>query len=295
MHWAAAAAHLDVIRRLADAGGDVTGRGDDHGLEVIGWATCWDGADDGAHREAAEFLVSRGARHHIFSAIALNLAGEVRRIVAADPTALNRRMSRHEGSRLPLHFAVAKNRREMAALLLELGADPLGADEAGYPATTYATSLESDRPVLERIRELTAAELLSADRGSRPTRGRDVDLLATVSLGDWPAAERLLHDSPQLASSGVLHLLAKRNDLTGARWLLERGADPNARWNHWDALVTPLHLAILGGHAEMTRLLLDAGADPTIRDDKHDADALDWAGFFRRDEIVELLKQRSSA
>ena len=86
MHWAAAGGHLDVVRRLADAGGDVVGHGDDHELEVIGWATCWDGCDDDAHRAVADFLVSRGARHHIFSAIAMNLADEVRRIVAADPS-----------------------------------------------------------------------------------------------------------------------------------------------------------------------------------------------------------------
>jgi ankyrin repeat protein len=39
MHWAAAGGYLDVVRRLAAGGGDVIGRGDDHGLEVIGWAT----------------------------------------------------------------------------------------------------------------------------------------------------------------------------------------------------------------------------------------------------------------
>ena len=126
MHWAAAAGHLDVVRRLADAGGDVVGHGDDHELEVIGWASAWDGSDDAAHRAIAEFLVSRGARHHIFSAIAFNLADEVRRIVAADPAALSRTQSHNEDFRLPLHFAVRKNRPEMVALLLELGADPLG-------------------------------------------------------------------------------------------------------------------------------------------------------------------------
>ena len=70
MHWAAAHGHLAVVERLADAGGDVAGHGDDHALEVIGWATCW----DPCQREVAHFLVSRGARHHMFSAVAVNLA-----------------------------------------------------------------------------------------------------------------------------------------------------------------------------------------------------------------------------
>jgi ankyrin repeat protein len=43
------------------------------------------------------------------------------------------------------------------------------------------------------------------------------------------------------AAHGVLHLMAKRNDVAVVRWLLEHGADPNARWAHWDAEVTPLH------------------------------------------------------
>ena len=71
MHWAAAAGHVDVVRRLAEAGGDVIGHGDDHELDVIGWATCWDDGDDRDHRAIADFLVERGARHHIFSAVAL--------------------------------------------------------------------------------------------------------------------------------------------------------------------------------------------------------------------------------
>ena len=45
MHWAAATGKVDVVRRLIDAGGDVVGHGDDHGLEVIGWASCWDGCE----------------------------------------------------------------------------------------------------------------------------------------------------------------------------------------------------------------------------------------------------------
>ena len=291
MHWAAAAAHFDVVRRLADAGGDVIGRGDDHELEVIGWATCWDGCDDDAHRAVADFLVSRGARHHIFSAIAMNLADELRRIVAAQPSALTARMSRNENHQTPLHFAVRMKRPAMISLLLELGADPLAVDSAGNPVALYADSPAIDTPVMQAIRAMTAAEFTSAERGSRAPRGGALDLVALVSLADWEAAERLARSNPDvLAHGGALHLLAKRNDVRGVRWLLAHGAAPNARWMHWDADVTPLHLAAMEGHTEVVRLLLDAGADPRIRDSKHDGDVLGWAEFFGKQDVVAMLR-----
>jgi cytohesin len=200
IHWAAAAGHLAVVERLVEAGADVVGSGDDHALEVIGWATCWDGCGDEAHRAIVALLTRRGARHHIFSAVAMDLADEVRRIVASVPGALSRRMSRNESHQMPLHFAVRMRRPNMVALLLELGADPLGVDGSGH------------------------------------------------------------------------------------------GADPNARWSHWDAEVTPLHLAALGGHAEVVRALVGAGADPRIRDSVHDSDPIGWAEFFRKPEIVTMLE-----
>src|SRR3989441_2190759 len=181
MHWAAAAGKLDVVRRLADAGGDVIGHGDDHEMEIIGWATCWDGTDDADHRAVVEFLLSRGARHHMFSAIAGNLGDEVRRLVASNPAALASRMSRNENHQTPLHFAVGHNRPQLVPLLLELGADPLIADGFGFPPAMYATSSDIDRPVMTAIRAMTAGELVSANRGHRPTRAGTTDLLASLA------------------------------------------------------------------------------------------------------------------
>jgi ankyrin repeat protein len=297
MHWAAAAGRLDVVRRLADAGGDVIGEGDDHELCVIGWATCWDECDDHEHRAVAGFLVSRGARHHIFSAIAMSLADEVRRIVAADASALNKRQSRNENHRTPLHFAVAMNRQEMIALLLELGADPLAVDGSGQPVAMYATAPGTDRRVMEKIAEMTSAEFVSAARGHRAPSGRPMDLAALVSLGDWNAAEQLLSSNAGLIEpgAGVLHLMAKRNDVAAVRWLLDHGADVNGRWAHWGPEVTPLHLAASRGHVETVRLLLAAGADSTIRDSQHDSDPIGWAEYFKQPEVAHLLRTHRSA
>lgn len=277
MHWAAAAGSLEVVRLLADAGGDVVGSGDDHQLEVIGWATCWEGGDDDAHRAVADFLVARGARHHVFSAIALNLADEVRRIVAAEPAALKKPMSRHENRQLPLHFAARKSKPAILDLLLELGADPAATDGEGVPASVYAAAPEVDPAVIESL-----------------SRAGGVDLFGALALGDEATAAELF-GSAGGTDGGALHLLAKRGDVWAVRWLLDHGADPNTRWSHWDAEVTPLHMAAAQGHVEVVRLLLEAGADPDVRDSKHDGDAVGWAEYGRTPraarwhEVVEVI------
>lgn len=300
MHWAAAAGHVDVVRRLIEAGGDVIGHGDDHDLDVIGWATCWWRSDDDAHREIADLLIAHGAHHHIFSAIAMNRGDEVRRIVAADPTTLHRRMSHSDEHRTPLHHAIAMRRPEMVALLIELGADPLAVDGAGLPAPAHALTPDVDRPVMERLLDMTAAELISAERCRRAPRIGTMDLVATLALGDYALAERLIADGGVrfergAAGNGVLHMMAKRGDLAAVRWLLGHGAGVNALWTYGDADVTPLHLTIMGAHADVVRALLDAGADPAIRDSRYDGDALGWARHFGRDAIATMLDGRAAA
>jgi ankyrin repeat protein len=197
--------------------------------------------------------------------------------VAADPSQLSRRMSHNEGFQQPLHFAVRFNRPEMVALLLELGADPLGRDGSGYPPAAYAGSPDVDRRVMEAI-----------------ARSGKIDLFTALALGDWESAERLWRDrrgtaEPGDVNAGVLHLMAKRGDAGAVKWLLDHGADANERWAHWDVDVTPLHLAAWGGSADVARLLLAAGADPRIRDSKHDSDALGWAEFFGHPDVAQVL------
>jgi ankyrin repeat protein len=275
MHWAAAAGQPEIVRRLADAGGDVVGHGDDHELEVIGWASSWDGCDDAPHRAVVDLLISRGARHHIFSAIAMNLADEVRRIVAADPTALKKRMSRNENHQVPLQFAVRMNRPEMVTLLLDLGADPDATDGSGMSVALYAADATIDQRVIEVL------------------AGRTRQAFLSLAAGDEASADRFLRENRD-ANANALHLAAKRGHEGAVRWLLERGFDPNARWNHWEAAVTPLHLAAWGGSVAVVRLLLDAGADPAIPDSEFQSGALGWAEHFGQIAVVQMLKARAS-
>ncbi|MEM0914542.1 MAG: glyoxalase superfamily protein [Planctomycetota bacterium] len=125
MHFAAELGYLPIVEMLADAGGDVRGGGDTHGLGVLGWATCM----ALTRHDVAAYLLDRGATHHVFSAVALGDGDALRRIVDADPTALTRTMSRWEMHRTPLHLAVTKQQYAMIDLLLDLGADPYLTDK----------------------------------------------------------------------------------------------------------------------------------------------------------------------
>jgi len=275
LHWAAAAGHVEVVRRLLDAGVDPIGHGDDHELEAIGWASCWDGTNTDAHREIVRLLIERGARHHIFSAIAMNLAEEVRRIVRDDQSALERPMSTFENFRLPLHFAVHMNRPGMIELLIRLGANPFGTDGSGFLPAAYAMDVDADRRLHEILRNAGY-----------------LDLFTALAVDDYLVAAEILRRVPDAASrGGILHLMAKRGHVVAVKWLVANGADPNAMWMHFDADVTPLHMAVLGNHPDTVRALLDAGANPRIKDFKHDSDAIGWAEFFGRPALVDLLSR----
>ncbi|HET9455263.1 MAG TPA: ankyrin repeat domain-containing protein [Gemmatimonadaceae bacterium] len=273
LHWAAAAGRVDVVKRLLEAGVDPVGAGDDHGLTAIGWATCWHGTDTGAHREIVRLLLAAGGRHTIFSAIGANDARAVREIAAADPAAIEQRMSRNENHRRPLHHAVSMNRAEMVTLLLALGADPEAPDDAGMTPLVYAAA------------DLVQPRTIGALVGDR----RD-DLFASLALGDLAAAERVVRAHPSALNDGALAFHARRRDARAVRWLLDHGADPNARWSHWGANLTALHLAAMNGDEVVVRMLLDAGADTSIRDAVHDGDPAGWALHHGHTALAELLR-----
>jgi ankyrin repeat protein len=263
---------------LVEAGSDVVGEGDDHHLEVLGWATCL-----GRIREdVAEYLLRAGARLNIWSAIALDRADDVRAFVRSVPSMPAARMSRNEHGRTPLHHAAAMNRPAMVRLLLELGADVHARDDVGRTALTVAAAEKADPVILGLLQDA----------------GATLDLLAAITLGRYDLAEQILAEDPaRIGPDGpdtvALHLLVAQRNLDGVRWLIEHGVAVNAKRVLWDCNHTALHVTIEpGGAIELTRMLLDAGADPNIRDDKYEATALGWAEFCGQPQIAELLRRR---
>jgi ankyrin repeat protein len=170
LHWAAALGHLEIARILLDAGTDAHGVGDDHALDVIGWATVF--GSEGEHcRDMAALLVERGAKHHVFSAIATGDLELIRTVVRDNPEALNRRRSRFEDGQTSLHFAMERKRYDILDLLIALGADLEAKDNSGKTAFAVAL-LRGDREAIGRLHAAGAKPPSGWEVDSRRGRGR---------------------------------------------------------------------------------------------------------------------------
>ena len=276
LHFAAVHGDMETIRLLVEAGGDVEGRGDDYGIGVLGWATCF----REVREDVADYLLRHGARLSIWTAIALDRDEALRAMIADDPALLAVRMTRNHHRRTPLHHAAARNRPGIVRLLLALGADPNATDATGATPLTTASQEQANAAVI--------AALLEA--------GAKLDFLTAINTGRHDEAEAMLRDDPARigpdgADTTALHLAVSKKNLAAIRWLLAHGVAVSARRSMWDCSHTALHMTVESGAIDIARLLLEAGADPNVRDDKYHATALGWAEFFGRADFAELIRE----
>ena len=100
--------------------------------------------------DVVALLLERGARHHIFSAMAVGDLDLIRRLVKDTPEALDRRRSRFERRQTALHFAISRQRYDIVDLLIELGANLEAEDMHGETPLAFAM-LRGDREAMSRL------------------------------------------------------------------------------------------------------------------------------------------------
>jgi hypothetical protein len=157
--------HLEMLRVLLDAGANPNDRGDDLGVGVIGWVTLIPEPGD-IRMDVVSLLLERGARHHMFSAIAVGDVEAIRGLVEQQPEALDERLASGHHGETPLQFAITRNRLDILDLLIELGADLEATDSQGQTALEFAL-LRRDRDATDRLRAAGA-------RPPKPTPAHDV-------------------------------------------------------------------------------------------------------------------------
>ena len=84
----------------------------------------------------------------------------------------------------------------------------------------------------------------------------------------------------------------RRGDLAATTALLDQGADVNAKFRYG---TTALFKAAERGHVEIVKLLLERGADATVKDTFYGATAMTWALDGDHLDVVDVLLQKDPA
>src|SRR5258708_9421067 len=137
-------------------------------------------------------------------------------------------------------------------------------------------------------------EVLHALLAAKP----HLDLFDTAAVGSAEEMDSMLRADPEAltrrTSVGwtLVHLAAFACDPAVVELLIRKGADVNARAGS-KFRNTPLQTALLCGQVATTKVLLDHGADPLVRQSKG-ATPMHEAALIGRVELLELLVQHGA-
>jgi ankyrin repeat protein len=308
--WASAGNHAAVVRLLVEAGADIDGRstvleapilefprsgGPNSPFPRGGWTALMFAARDGG-LAAARALAELGAD--------LNLTALPQTDIPMKPEEI--RNAENGVGTTALVFAIINSHNDLAAMLLERGADPNVADVAGMAALYAAVDMNSlqwvqGRPAPILIDRLDAVDVvrLLLQRGADPN----------ARLKTRPLKRHHDAGSTMNFGEGTTPLIraARTNDLAVMKLLLDAGADPFITLpDRTNALMIAAGLGYGGlrgegirivtptpeGAVEAVQLLLDRGMD---------VDAFNNAGntalhgaVNRGDAVVKLLVSRGA-
>ncbi len=251
LHVAIDTNRSDMVRLLLRAGADPNGLNDGY--------MHWSPLLLAVHKRRGtihKMLLRGGARVGLTEALAMG----------DDDKAL--RMLRRGRAALPEHTpgdgSLLMYARTPAAIdrLLALGVSTEARDHWGAtPMEAFSRLGRRGTPLVRHLhaRGIAAAPEMFARLGDRRTLAR-------------LAAE----DSATIRNPAVIKAAVDFGHHVLARWLLDQGADPNARSDR-ESRDTCLHSAAWNGDLPMVDLLLEAGADPMQRDAEHDNTPAGWA------------------
>ena len=180
-----------------------------------------------------------------------------------------------------LNWAVQKHHVERARLLIDHGADVTGRTQDGK--TLVEAAVRAGHPDLARYLVEHGAEAAELDVSAR--------LIGACQAGDVDTARQLVDDNPgliervQQAETDLVVDAAGTNRLEAVRLMAELGFNLGRLGD-----VAPLHQAAFQGHRAMVELLLERGADLSVRDNYHAATPLQWAMTAGSSEVADYLK-----
>lgn len=186
--------------------------------------------------------------------------------------------------------AMVDNVREIRSLLSQ-GFDPNTVErERGDTALILALREES----MNVFEELVNARGINLDAKSG---NGDNALMIAAYKGNLPAVETLLAKGASVNRPNwtALHYAASSGATKIVELLLRAGANPNALSPN---KTTPLMMAAGGGHASTVKLLLDNGANATLRNEVG-MTALEFTDHFDNknfvEDVISQIKQAQAA
>ncbi|MCZ3378874.1 ankyrin repeat domain-containing protein [Rhizobium sp. AG207R] len=185
-----------------------------------------------------------------------------------------------------LAWALEHRMGERVRLLVENGADVHKPINGRTPYEWVRLSGDSKLAAYLIQKGAVAVRLKLEDWAYLQIKAGDIDAEQIMMLFKQQGGNNLnIVAAMDKAHPDMLHEAAGENDLRAVGLMLALDFDVNAMTSR-----TPLHEAALHGHMEMAKLLIEHGADTTVRDPNFHAPPIGWAEYNGKDEMVEFLK-----